>query len=267
MAETVRIESAPSPPPRRRRFLIPRSRRLTCDVLHFHRQVPLCPHHRMVQLGPLDALRKSIPQRISWPVLFLKAYGLLAREYPAFRQTWMPFPWPSIYEHDSSVGMLAIHREHAGDSWLFWGRFNAPEDCSLVDLQKLLDHYQTAPVEQAFKRYLMLSAIPNPVRRFLWWYNLNLSGSARSRRTGTFFMSTLSGRGVEIDMPPSFQTGVISYGPIDSHGQSRVTIAYDHRLMDGLLVAESLKRIEQLLNGALADELRSLVCSGLKKSA
>ena len=266
MSETVKFNSS-QPPVKRRRFLIPRSRRLTCDVLHFHKQVPLCPHHRSIHLGLLDTLRKSVPQRISWPVLFLKAYGLLARECPAFRQTWMPFPWPSIYEHDSSVGMLAIHRDYEGESWLFWGRFHSPESTSLIDLQQQLDRYQTAPVKETFKRYLQLSAIPNPIRRFLWWYNLNMSGSARSRRAGTFFMSTLSGRGAEIDMPPSFQTGVISYGPMDTQGRSRVTIAYDHRLMDGLLVADGLKRIEQILNGVLADELSAMLSPGVLKLA
>ena len=259
MEQGANHESVPPSTRNRRRFLIPRSRRLTCDVLHFHKQVPLCPHHRLFHLEPLEALRKSVPNRISWPVLFLKGYSLLAQECPVFRQTWMSFPWPTVYQHDTSVGMLAIHREYQGESWLFWGRFLSPEDSSLVDLQRQLDIYQTAPVRPTFKRFLQLSSIPNPFRRILWWINMQLSGATRARRVGTFFMSTLAGRGVEIDMPPSFQTGVVSYGPLDSHGRSRVTIAYDHRLMDGLLVAESLKRIEQILNGVLADELRTLL--------
>ena len=66
------------------------------------------------------------------------------------------------------------------------------------------------------------------------------------------------GHGAEIDCPPSFQTGVLSYGPIDAQGYSRVTLAYDHRLMDGMLVADSLQRIEQILNGVLTDELKAL---------
>lgn len=244
--------------PDRRRFLVPRSRRLTCDVLHFHKQVPLCSHHRLCHLGALDAIRKACPTRISWPVLFLKAYALMACETPVFRQTWMSFPWPSIYQHDSSIGTIAVQREYQGEPWLFWGRFKVPEDKPLTELQGHLDYYQQQPVEQVFKRYLQLSQIPNPFRRFLWWCNLQLSGTMRAKRVGTFFLSTLASRGVEIDCPPSFQTGVLSYGPIDAQGQSRVTLAYDHRLMDGLLVADSLLRIEQILNGVLADELQSL---------
>ena len=261
------IEFEPVATRTRRRFLIPRSRRLTCDVLYFHQQVPLCPHHRLFHLAPLDALRKSVPQRISWPVLFLKAYGLLARDCPVFRQTWMSFPWPSIYQHETSVGMLAIHREYQNESWLFWGRFLSPENSSLLELQQQLDRYQTAPVKATFKQFLRLSSIPNPFRRFLWWINMQLSGATRARRVGTFFMSTLASRETEITMPPAFQTGVVSYGPIDSHGRSRVTIAYDHRLMDGLLVADSLKRIEHLLNGVLADELKLMLPPNESKSA
>lgn len=242
----------------RGRFLVPRSRRLTCDVLHFHGQVPLCPHHRMCHLGPLDAIRKACPVRVSWPVLFLKAYSLLARETPVFRQTWLSFPWPTIYQHDTSVGMLAIQREYQGEPWLFWGRFSSPEVTPLLELQQQLDRYQQQPVKQVFKRFLQLSAIPNPLRRFIWWCHMQLSGAIRAKRVGTFFLSTLASRGVQIDCPPSFQTGVLSYGPIDAAGHSRVTLAYDHRLMDGLLVAESLIRIEQLLNGELAEELTTL---------
>lgn len=68
-------------------------------------------------------------------------------------------------------------------------------------------------------------------------------------------------------MPPSFQTGVISYGPINAEGRSRLTLAYDHRLMDGRLVAQGLQRLEQILNDVLADELRAMLDSDARKSA
>lgn len=241
-----------------RRLFIPRSRRLTCDVLHFHKQVPLCPHHRMMNLSSLDLVRKATQSRISWPVLFLKAYSLMALEFPVFRQTWMRFPWANIYQHPASVGMLAIQREYHGEPWLFWGRFESPETKSLFDLQKTLNWYQEQPVERVFRRFLLLSSVPNPLRRFIWWCNMQLSGALRAREVGTFFLSTLAGKGAVIDCPPSFQTGVLTYGPIDLHGHSRVTVAYDHRLMDGHLVADALTRIESILNGALSDELKSL---------
>ncbi len=84
------------------------------------------------------------------------------------------------------------------------------------------------------------------------------AGSGGPGRWGRSFSLSLASKGVEIDCPPSFQTGVLSYGPLDAQGHSRVTLAYDHRLMDGMLVAQALERIEQILHGQLADEMRSL---------
>lgn len=242
----------------RRRFLVPRSRRLTCDVLHFHRQVPLCPHVRVMPLGSIDALRKPASGRVSWSALFLKAYAIVAWDIPVLRQSWMRGLIPTVYQHDTSVGMLAIQRDYRGEPWLFWGRVLAPDTMSLREIQTLIDRYQSAPVDEIFKRFVWLSAFPTMLRRLIWWFNMQWSGPVRAKRVGTFFLSSLAGQGAEIPCPPSFQTGVLSYSPFDASGASRVTLAYDHRLMDGAIVAEALARIEACLLGTLADELRSM---------
>lgn len=244
-----------------RRFLVPRARRLTCDVMHFHRQVPICPHDRRCRLGEIDALRRNCPRRLSWSVLMLKAYGLAAQHIPELRQTWLNGPVSTIYEHPASVGMLAITREFRGEPWLFWGRFLAPETTPLEVLQKNLERYQTQPVEQVFHKQVMLSGIPNPLRRLLWWWNLNVSGAQRARRAGTFVLTTLAGRGAEITNPPSFHTGNFTYGPMDDDGFSRMTLAYDHRLFDGALAADALARIEDALHTEIANELRTLTAN------
>ena len=76
---------------------------------------------------------------------------------------------------------------------------------------------------------------------------------------GTFFLTTLSAKGVEIPHPPPFQTGNLSYGPLDDDGNCRVTLAYDHRLTDGLQIAECLQEFEAAFGGPIASELRALV--------
>jgi hypothetical protein len=99
--------------------------------------------------------------------------------------------------------------------------------------------------------------MPTPLRRLIWWWNMHLAGAARARRLGTFFLSTLAGRGAEIQLPPSIQTGCLTYGPLDAQGISRVTLAYDHRIMDGVLAARILERLEQILLQDVAAELQS----------
>lgn len=239
--------------PIRRR--LSRGRRLTCDVLHYHRKVPTCAHDRLCDLSGLASARKNSPRRISWSLLFIKAFGLVAREFPVLRQIYQPWPWPHIYEHPKSIGMMAIQREHQGEPWLFWGRFCEPESQSLVSLQDRLERYQTEPVQSIFKRQWQLSAFPTPIRRLFWWWTLNASGAKRPHRAGTFFLTTLAGQGAEIQHPPAFLTSNMTYGPFDEQGRSRVTIAYDHRLTDGLQIAKCLSALEETLSGPITAEL------------
>ena len=250
-------------------MFLPRSRRLTVDVLHYHAKVPTCAHDRNCNVSRIDAVRQGAPQRISWAVLFIKAFALTAARYPEMRQSWFNWPLAHLYQHPHSIAMVATHREYRGDAWLFWSRFRRPEDRSLVELQRELDRYLTEPVEKAFKRQLQFSALPTLARRLLWWWNLNVSGQTRAKRTGTFFLTTLAGFGAEIQHPPAFLTANLTYGPIDERGRTRVTVAYDHRLMDGRLVARFLADLEESLNGPVADELESLAddANGQRASA
>ena len=239
------------------RFPVPQSRRLTWDLLWLHRSVPLCSHDRLMRLGPLAACRSATPTRIGWATLFIKAFGKLSVEVPQLRQIWFSWPWPHLYEHPESIAVLTVHREFRSEPWLFWGRIRTPETRTLTDLQACIDSFQQQPVERQFARELQLAALPTPLRRLIWWWNMHLAGPARARRLGTFFLSTLAGRGAEIRLPPSIQTACLTYGPLDEQGICRVTLAYDHRIMDGVLAATILERLEQLLLTEIRSELQS----------
>jgi hypothetical protein len=257
---------------RPRRMRIPRSRRLTIDVIHYHAKVPTCAHDRFCDFGTVAKARELAAQRISWSMIFIKAFAIVAKQYPVLRQTYLRWPWPHIYQHPQSVAMVATHREFRGEPWLFWSRFKRPDTKPLVELQAELDRYQTAPVEEVFPWQLQLSGLPTPLRRILWGWTFNVGGPARVRRAGTFFLTTIAGQGAEIQHPPAFLTANATYGPIDEQGKSRVTIAYDHRLMDGRLVANALADIDAALNGPILRELESLSASrasslGLKRTA
>ena len=79
-----------------RRFAVPANRRLTWDLLTFHREIPLCAHDRQMDLTAISAARTECTQRISWPALFIKAYALVAQEIPELRQTWYVWPWAHV---------------------------------------------------------------------------------------------------------------------------------------------------------------------------
>jgi hypothetical protein len=240
---------------------IPRSRRLTLDVLHFHKHVALCAHDRQFDLSRLVALRSRLPDRISWSLLFIKAFGVVAANRPVLRQTYQRWPWPHIYQHSDSVAMLATHRVHQGEPWVFLSRFAQPEHQSLTVLQARLDRYLTEPVTKIFRQQWQLSGLPTMLRRFLWWWTFNISLAKRAHRSGTFFLTTLAGKKVEIQDPPGYLTTNLTYGPLDERNRCRVTMSYDHQLMDGSTVADCLIELESALNGPIADELELILAS------
>jgi hypothetical protein len=246
----------PAPAGRR---LVPRSRGLTWDVVRLYQQTPACAHVRTVDLSEVAAARSARAPRVSWAVLFAKAFGIVSAARPEFRQTFRSFPWPHVFQHARTTLMTAVHREFRGDPWVLWARLDDPGRRSLDDLQRTLDDFRTGPVEQVFRRQIQMSALPWPLRRMLWWWTLQVSGEKRAARTGTGFLTTLAGEGTEIPHPPSFQTVCLSYGPLDEQGRSRVVLSYDHRLMDGRLIALGLHDLERALRGPLLDELRAPV--------
>ncbi len=254
----IHPEPACSSAERPRRMLIPRSRRLTMDVLYFRDKVPTCAHDRHCDFSRAAEIRSRCPVRIAWPILFIKAFALVAARYPVLRQTYQRWPWPHVYQHPHSVAALATHRDFRGEEWLFWSRIHSPETRPLIKLQRLLNRYQTAPVEEVFRRQFQLSALPGPLRRMLWTWTLAKGGPARANRVGTFFLTTIAAEGAEIQHPPAFFTANATYGPFDERERSRVTVAYDHRLMDGRLVASVLRDLESALNGPVAAELASI---------
>ncbi len=234
------------------------NRRLVNDLLYFSRGIPLFPMEREFDLAALSQLRERAEVRIAWPVLFIKAYGLLAAARPELRQAYHAWPWPHLYQHPHSVAMMAVSRSTPLGERLCWARFMAPERQSLVALQADLDRYKSEPVEVVFRRQFRLSRFPTPLRRLAWWLSLNTWSSRRGKRLGTFGLSTVAGSGAINRFHPSCLTTSLSYGPLSAAGKSLVTVVCDHRVVDGAPMARALGALEAILTGPVADELAGL---------
>lgn len=241
-----------------RRFAISPSRNLSRDLLVFHHDIPLCAHDRRMNLSTIATVRQASPVRVSWPALFLKACALVAKQVPELRQTWYRWPWAYLYQHPVSVGSLTVQRELDGEPWLFWGLVPEPDTLPLTEIQRRLDWFRDGDVRTVFRKQLRFAKLPTVIRRLIWRWNLGVATAKRAERLGTFFLSTLSGRGVEIQLPPSVQTGCFTFGPLDNNHVSRITLAYDHRVMDGALVAQVLEQLETALNVTLVSEMQSI---------
>jgi hypothetical protein len=231
------------------------SRRFVCDLMAFGSRVPTVPVQRRMHVGALREARSVHPSRPPWAALFTKAYALTALEVPELRRVYVKIPWGHLYEYPLSVANIGVERQYHGERCVFFGRIRAPERMSLSALTDAIRHLQQVPVnkQQDFRNLLRLCRLPWPVRRLAWWLGLNW-GRQRGRFFGTFGVSVYSALGAE-SLHPISPGNTLNYGVIAPDGGVDVRIIYDHRVMDGSTVARALKRMEELLNTAILEEL------------
>lgn len=232
-------------------------RRFILDLLHFAGAVPSVPVARAMDLGPLLEARRAHPLRPSWSILFLKAYALLGASHPPLRRSLLSFPTLRLYEHPCTIASMAFEREFEGEPAIFVGLFRSPESQTIAELHEALAFYRDAPIGSVgfFRQALRISRLPRPLRRFLWWSTLEVSGAKRAKRFGTFGVSSYGALGAESLHPISPLTTTLTYGPIDASGRVTVKIVYDHRVLDGAEIARRLGDLEEILRGPILDEL------------
>ncbi|MFM7128636.1 MAG: 2-oxo acid dehydrogenase subunit E2 [bacterium] len=236
------------------------NRRVIIDLMHEARNVPSIPVVREMDLGDLVEIRRASSQKISWFVIFMKAFSVVAHENPILRSSLIRWPWMRLYEHPFSVCSIAIEREFEGESCLFFAHFRGPEYQSLQQMQTSLDHYKGDPVDSIayFRRLLQIGRLPLVIRRMLWALSLNFSGMKRAKRMGTFGITSYGSLGAESLHPISPLAFTLNFGPISKENRVAVKVVYDHRIIDGSVVARRLLDIENTMRGPIRNELLGL---------
>lgn len=235
-------------------------RRLIGDLMHFAHQVPTVPVQRRMNLAPVMAARQAAEPRPSWCALFTKAYALVTAATPQLRRAYLSFPWPHLYEHPATVASVAVERLYGEEEAVFFAQLRAPERHSLPELDARLRQLKEQPLESiaAFRRALLVSSLPFPVRRLVWWLGLKAWGRKRASYLGTFGVSVYAGLGAASLHPLSPLTTTLNYGVLEADGSLDVRITYDHRVVDGATVARALADLERVLKCEILAELRYL---------
>ncbi len=244
---------------RGRAIRLSKPRRMVIDLLYFAKELPTVPVQRRMALASVVAARAACRNRPQWTAIFTKAYALTAREFPELRRAYVKIPWPQLYEYPVSIANIGFERDYRGEPSFFSRCIKDPAGRSLAELQEFIGYGATAPIEEVkdFRRSLLVSNLPRPLRRLLWWIGLNI-GRGRGNYFGTFGVSVYSALNAESLHPLAPLTVVMNYGVIADDGKVNVRIIYDHRVMDEATVARALAKMEQVLNGPIVDELRTL---------
>jgi hypothetical protein len=245
---------------RGRRLPLSIPRRIIGDLVHFARQVPTVPVQRVMQISHVVEARDRSVDRPSWCAIFTKAFAVVAGAVPELRRCYLAWPCPHLYEHPVSIASVAIEREYQGEPGVFFAHIRSPDEQSLVAIDEHLRRFKEEPLQGygLFRRALFVGRLPWPLRRLLWWVGLNSSGYKRARRLGTFGVTVYSSLGAESLHPLSPLTATLNYGVIAPDGRVTVRIVYDHRTLDGAVIARALALMERVLNGEILAELRGL---------
>lgn len=243
---------------RGRRIRLSPVRRIVCDFMHISRDVPTIPIERTMVLGRLVAARNAAPERLPWSAIFAKAYALAAAEMPVLRRAFVRFPTTQLYEYPESVASIAVERVYEGEPGVFVMRIRAPENLPLEAIGREIRNAAEAPVEsiRSFKKLIMVSRLPRPIRLVLWWLALNV-GRWRGNHVGTFGVSVVSAFGADVTHVRSPMTVLLNYGVIGADGTTTVRLVFDHRVLDGAVAARALVRLEGILNGPILEELEA----------
>jgi hypothetical protein len=234
-------------------------RRFLADLLHISSRIPSVPVQRRMNLAEVAAARQAAANRPGWPAVFLKAYARVAAATPELRRAYICLPWPRLYEYPTSVASVAVEREYRGEKAVFFGRIGSPAELTLSEIDARIREFAEAPIEsiKPFRKMLMAGRLPRFLRRLLIRLGLNLPRS-RPSLFGTFGLSVYSSLGAESLHPISPLTTTLTYGVIGPDGSVDVRLVYDHRTLDGAVVARALAKLEAELTGAIHDELRAM---------
>jgi hypothetical protein len=213
-----------------------------------------------MHLADVIAARRGHPIHISWCSIFLKAYAIVSAAQPQLRRAYMPYLWPHLYEHPINVASFSLERNYRGEEGVFFAHVPRPESLSLVELDALVRHYKTADVESvpSFSRTMLLSRLPLPLRRFIWWLGLYTDGAYRAHFFGTFAVSVVAAFGAGALHILSPLTTTLHYGTFEQDGAIDVRLTYDHRVLDGATVARALAALEEVLHTEIRAELLRL---------
>lgn len=247
--------------PRGRFVPISPGRRFVQDIMHFARAVPVVVVERRAIIPEVATARAAADPRPGWYPIFLKAFGLAAKEVPDLRRSLMSFPWPRLYEHACSVAAVTMERELDGEPAVFILQVRQPECSSLLEMDAQLKQAKTASVWDvaAFRRVLRMARLPSPIRRSVWWLGLRASPGWRQKYFGTFAASSTVTSGAETTAALTPLTSYFTFGEVDTEGRVTLRLMFDHRVTDAAPMARALAAMERALKTDILAELRGRV--------
>jgi hypothetical protein len=230
------------------------ARRLVIDLMQV--SVPLVVVKRTLKLDRLIQARAQLSVRPGWTPIIVKAFCIVARDEPWLRTFYMKWLWPHFYELPRSVAMAAIIRDGFDKEVPILLKIGAADEMPLPAIDAILQRGKNAPLREvpALDRVMRITRLPMPLRRLFWAFALHV-GRQRANNFGTFAITSIATTGSETVVLNSPGPSMMTYGMVRPDNTMEILLHWDHRIYDGVLAARALQRLEDVMNGDIADEL------------
>ena len=145
------------------------------DLMRASMRVPFVSLARPLNVRQLIEARALLARPPGWAAIFVKAFALLAKDEPVLRTLYAKWPWPHFFELPRSVGMVAIARVEDGQDCILPEKVAKADEMPLTEIDAQIRHAKQAPIEEIpnFRKILMATRLPLPLRRFMWLVGLN----------------------------------------------------------------------------------------------
>jgi hypothetical protein len=226
--------------------------------MHASRGVPFVSLARTLHIRPVVEARALLSRPPGYAAIFVKAFAMVAREEPTLRTLYAKWPRPCFYELPRSVAMVAIARVENGEHCVLPQRVCRPDELTLAEVDSAIRTAKEAPIDAVpmFRKILRATRLPLPLRRLAWAIGVNC-GRQRGNFFGNFAVTGVAAYGGGRLLALSPGPYVLSFDTVKPDYGIEVVIRWDHRVTDAALIARVFCRLEQVLNGEIAAELRA----------
>lgn len=225
-------------------------------MVHFGKKTHAAGISGIVNVAAVAAARKQSQPLVGWTAIWIKAVALAGRDWPELRTAYLPYPWPRMYVHPHTVASVVVERTWNGSLAVFVDKLSNPEARSLAEIDTVCKALKKLPIESVggFRHLIRITRLPLLVRRMLWSFALQWSGSVRAKYMGTFSVIALPARQFEVlqNWPP---VSTLYFGTLEPNGEMTVQFIGDHRVMDAMSVYRMARAIEAIMNNDIVAEL------------
>jgi pyruvate/2-oxoglutarate dehydrogenase complex dihydrolipoamide acyltransferase (E2) component len=207
----------------------------------------------------VKAARAQAGGKISFVSYVVKAAADVIAAFPDARAVLSDGLWPTLTTTEDVHAKVLFDKTIDGQRCVVSGTVRAAQARTLAEVQADVDTYKAAEVDAdgPFKQVRMLQRLPLPLARLVYRVVLR-SPQRRSNLQGTFSVTSVGHENVRAIIPMiagtlGFGVGriaeaaVVRDGKIEIASSFTLSLAFDHRVLDGAISAEVLARVKDRL--------------------